>query len=30
MAQIGTIVTDEIKAQFDLVARSRGTTSEVL
>jgi hypothetical protein len=30
MAQIGTIVTDEIKAQFDLVARSRGTTSSRL
>lgn len=30
MAQIGTIVTDEIKAQFDLAARSRGTTSSRL
>lgn len=30
MAQIGTIVTDEIKTQFDLVARSRGTTSSRL
>jgi len=30
MAQIGTIVTDEIKAQFDLEARSRGTTSSRL
>jgi len=30
MAQIGTIVTDEIKVQFDLVARSRGTTSSRL
>ncbi len=30
MAQIGTIVTDEIKAQFDQIARSRGTTSSRL
>ena len=30
MAQIGTIVTEEIKAEFDNVARSRGTTSSRL
>ena len=30
MAQIGTVVTDEIKVQFDLAARSRGTTSSRL
>jgi hypothetical protein len=30
MAQIGTIVIDEIKAKFDLVARARGTTSSRL
>ena len=30
MAQIGTIVTDEIKAKFDLAARARGTTSSRL
>lgn len=30
MAQIGTVVTNEVKAEFDLVARSRGTTSSRL
>jgi len=30
MAQIGTVVSDEIKAKFDIAARSRGTTSSRL